>query len=278
MVLYNCNRCDKQFTNKYDFNRHINRKNPCPLKVVHVPISILCINCGQAYDSNKSLNRHIRRSCLKNKITEDILKSNINDEIATILKNNNQNPPINDINHENCVKIEQDNPKNISSMRFLQNTDEIKAIDQAIFGKGEKQSFSPNPICLFETHDGDLTVHNHKPVIEPNNLDEKANTITELYICQYCDKSYTFKHNLTRHMIKCKVKTIIDEKDKINKNLNEKIVTLNEQLNKLATHYINLNESKNDKINDILIHKNNLPPEKKIIIREKIRNLINQLI
>ena len=29
MVLYKCNRCSKEFKNKYDHNRHKNRKFPC---------------------------------------------------------------------------------------------------------------------------------------------------------------------------------------------------------------------------------------------------------
>ena len=34
MVLYKCDRCEKEFKYKNDFRRHINRKNPC-IKMNH---------------------------------------------------------------------------------------------------------------------------------------------------------------------------------------------------------------------------------------------------
>src|SRR5438132_1580382 len=70
MVSYKCNRCDKIFTHKHDYERHTQRKNPCPQKTVPEN-TFYCNNCGKAYDSIAKLNKHIQQTCSKNKILED---------------------------------------------------------------------------------------------------------------------------------------------------------------------------------------------------------------
>ena len=99
MVEYKCKQCNKIYYNKYDYNRHLNRKNPCKSNqeidtkiyqnIPTVPISYQnlpnntkinnnlpeninipkeicknqCQHCKKNFSQISSLNRHIKDRC-----------------------------------------------------------------------------------------------------------------------------------------------------------------------------------------------------------------------
>lgn len=109
MVEYKCERCNKIYHNKYDYNRHLNRKRPCKsddiqtnekqhkiTQISHKNPHIrgkklnnkgnndknICSYCKKAFSRRDSLNRHISKYCKvkkgndqsKEKIIEELLK------------------------------------------------------------------------------------------------------------------------------------------------------------------------------------------------------------
>jgi uncharacterized C2H2 Zn-finger protein len=83
MVEYKCNACDKIYVNKYDFNRHMKRKNPCKLRLSdNINIDLLssqvhtistvqisnnnehkCPNCLKTFSRKDALTRHLNEIC-----------------------------------------------------------------------------------------------------------------------------------------------------------------------------------------------------------------------
>lgn len=55
MVSYKCTRCDKQFIQKIDYQRHLNRKTPCPKMIRELE----CSECNKTFSNKSNLNRHI---------------------------------------------------------------------------------------------------------------------------------------------------------------------------------------------------------------------------
>jgi len=80
MVEYKCNRCSKTFSLKIDYTRHLNRKRPC---IAHDTndIHFECTNCGNLYESQRCLNRHMNRSCKIDKLDEHIINESIKKEV-----------------------------------------------------------------------------------------------------------------------------------------------------------------------------------------------------
>ena len=102
MVEYKCDRCEKVYFNKYDFNRHIKRKNPCKISDIaednirnvilphedhmdntkKLPKEVdnikehMCNYCNKTFSRIDSLNRHLSKYCK--------VKEKDNDEKETI--------------------------------------------------------------------------------------------------------------------------------------------------------------------------------------------------
>jgi len=79
MVLYKCNRCNKEFNRKSNYNYHINRKKPCKKvnqkqksKLIKTNHTYKCFNCNKIYSTKSNLNRHIKQYCKElQEITEN---------------------------------------------------------------------------------------------------------------------------------------------------------------------------------------------------------------
>lgn len=56
MVLYTCDKCNKMFTKKYNYEIHINRKNSC--------INSICQLCGKNFQTAARLQRHLNGKTL----------------------------------------------------------------------------------------------------------------------------------------------------------------------------------------------------------------------
>nr|QBK88995.1 MAG: uncharacterized protein LCMiAC02_00880 [Mimivirus LCMiAC02] len=66
MVSYKCDRCNKIFTHKNDYRRHINRKNSCSKitqKLLKKNKLFECSMCHKTYSRKFNLNRHITQFC-----------------------------------------------------------------------------------------------------------------------------------------------------------------------------------------------------------------------
>ena len=64
-MIFRCNKCENTFNNKYNFNKHINRKHPCN-------IILKCHTCDKLFDVYKDLNNHLNRKypCKKPSVPE----------------------------------------------------------------------------------------------------------------------------------------------------------------------------------------------------------------
>ena len=81
MVLYICNKCNKEFSRKQSYNIHVNRINPCFLDENINKIKELEYN-KQLEESNKELTE-------KNKLYEDKIKE-LEDRIKGLESENKQ--------------------------------------------------------------------------------------------------------------------------------------------------------------------------------------------
>ena len=116
MVLYTCENCNKEYTDKSDYVRHCNRKIKCkkslrfPSKVSPV-VEYKCENCEKTFTRKDNLERHRDSRCKVTKETNkidilekkidaltDIIKELKEESISTITNNNhnetNQNKTI----------------------------------------------------------------------------------------------------------------------------------------------------------------------------------------
>ena len=90
MVLYICNKCNKNFTRKQSYDIHINRKNPC----------ILDENINKIKEletENKTLNNLVNK-CFENNKTIKTNNNNNNNNTNHINNNTTNNNTINNIN------------------------------------------------------------------------------------------------------------------------------------------------------------------------------------
>ena len=70
-IIYKCDRCDKLFNHKNDFRKHINRKNPCKLKIsdqTNLQSKFECIKCNEIFLNIDNLNKHVSSFCNENNI------------------------------------------------------------------------------------------------------------------------------------------------------------------------------------------------------------------
>src|SRR5579885_1200416 len=69
MRIYKCNKCDKIFTHKNDYKKHISRKTDCSNgKIIEKSqnkntTSFKCSKCNKLYSRNDSLKRHTLYFC-----------------------------------------------------------------------------------------------------------------------------------------------------------------------------------------------------------------------
>jgi uncharacterized C2H2 Zn-finger protein len=129
MVIYTCHKCNKQFLNKTDFKRHINRKFTCntnfnnkPDDIVEIAEIILnkfvCKDCNKIFSRKFTLERHINLNRCKNiKSNENInlnLKiSELESKIEKLLNDRNINSNTNITN--NNITNNNNNNNNITN-------------------------------------------------------------------------------------------------------------------------------------------------------------------
>ena len=81
-VIYKCNKCDKEFNQKIDYQRHLKKKKPCFKKVMKDP-SFSCDQCNKSFNNKSNLNRH------KHKFCKEPINTNINKKVINEIENEN---------------------------------------------------------------------------------------------------------------------------------------------------------------------------------------------
>jgi uncharacterized C2H2 Zn-finger protein len=107
MVLYKCEKCNKEFNQKSNYVIHINRKKPCNINIIINEKKILykCDKCNKEFNQKSNYLTHINRKipCNNNISIEDKYK---------ILENQNNNLiKENDIIKNKIIILEQENIK-----------------------------------------------------------------------------------------------------------------------------------------------------------------------
>ena len=107
MVLYKCDKCNKEFNQKSNYIIHINRKKPCDINIIINEKKILykCDKCNKEFNQKSNYLTHINRKipCNNNISIEDKYK---------ILENQNNNLiKENDIIKNKIIILEQENIK-----------------------------------------------------------------------------------------------------------------------------------------------------------------------
>jgi len=229
MVEYKCNQCDKTYTNKLDYTRHLQRKTPCSIK--QLPHE--CIECGHCFDSQLSLSRHIRRTCKKNiniKPTEKLNNIAVNEQTICKIESNmvqisNQ---LNIItthllnmsqisNQSNVITTHQKNDNILNHLKLVSNQYTLNNfIEDIIDICPHKQNLH---LSIDNGFNKDLNLDQHNEIEDSNK-----------YLCEYCNKSYEYNYNLNKHLKICKIKANDDQE--INKDIEKIKKEIDDAINK----------------------------------------------
>ena len=132
-MKYICEKCDMEFNQKSNYERHINKKIPCveEEKTLYDIQNRTCIYCQKLFTYKKNLTRHIATCKFKNKNNNNNLEQMImllNNKIDNLQTNTNNTNITNHINIQN--NIQQNiivNPYGKEDMSHL-TTDDYKNI------------------------------------------------------------------------------------------------------------------------------------------------------
>jgi hypothetical protein len=146
MPIYTCERCDKTYTNKFDFGRHLKRKIPCALKkspnsttkttksdtCPDVTKEFTCIYCNKDFTTNFALTRHAETRCK--------VKTNMDNESIQLIASMAQK--IEQLETENkTLKETKNNSTNIVSNTDSNNTvnnNYIKKVEVKLLAYGKE--------------------------------------------------------------------------------------------------------------------------------------------
>jgi len=114
MVKHICCKCEKNFTRKDLYVKHLNRKNPCDNQIGSTLMDInKCKNCFKEFKSYSSLHKHIKRQTCKVNNTVHNTPS-----ITNNTQNNTQNNSMNVDGDVKLVKFGNENLSYISDDLF----------------------------------------------------------------------------------------------------------------------------------------------------------------
>jgi hypothetical protein len=90
MVQYVCDKCNKIFTKKYSYTKHLARKNSCDKQVGSTLDEVnICKLCTKQFKSYSALHKHVKNSCEKDMgLLHDNRKIITNNDNRTINNNN----------------------------------------------------------------------------------------------------------------------------------------------------------------------------------------------
>lgn len=222
-ILFKCNKCNKSFTHKNDFKKHLKRKKPCIIpknnsekELIHNNIQesahntcsqksgkIICHHCDKTFTRNFNLTRHMMHFCRAKK------------------------------NAENCEQDEYGGQKNNDQYNELitNSYDQINSNDQKL----NTTNFTQLLVCeqLYNT------------IVPPTTSANKVNK--KEYKCNYCNFIFSRKDSLNRHLdSRCKARKEQEEtKEKIFKELITKMEMIEKKNVELQTELDNIKKSSN---------------------------------
>jgi hypothetical protein len=84
MPIYSCDRCQKTFTKKFNYDVHVNRKFPCE-EIIPVKVKVFkCLYCETKYTRKFNLNKHMKTH--KEEIEKDKIFDKMLDEMEEMKK------------------------------------------------------------------------------------------------------------------------------------------------------------------------------------------------
>ena len=123
MVEYKCDKCGKIYSKKFDYNRHMKRKNPCTSSTQNIVVvtqknvdkieqNLKCTYCEQVFSRIDSLNRHTNSFCKikikqKENEKEEIFKQLLQEMIEQNKELKNQINKLEKIGKQNEIILEE---------------------------------------------------------------------------------------------------------------------------------------------------------------------------
>ncbi len=207
MVEYCCERCDKVFKKKYNYTKHLNRKNPC--KKIVTDKKIKCDVCGVNFTTEYNLKRHIDSVCMKESSKDKLIEKLIN-----MISNN--------MNFNNGII--NNNTTNIETQNITNNQQNINLV---AFGE-EDLSFISDKVCEWF-------------------LDRGFKSVPHLIEYVHFNKKYPQFHNIYLPNLRQNVIVFFDNDKWKTKNKNEVIEQLiNDKLGFLTDKFEELQDNLKD--------------------------------
>lgn len=308
MVIYKCDRCNKIFSHKGDFNRHTNRKNLCSkashnesleshkkilkkdithtkeklpesLEIIdiHEKSNRQCIYCNKVFANISNCYRHQKEYCKERKKIEDgkeIIFKNLLERLDKIESDNKT------ITQENkFLKSQISNTTNINNNSTIKdntiqnniyNNIKIVAYGKEDMSKITKREWK-NLLCKRYRSIEELTDMVHFSKNKPENHNIYIPNIKSRYIMVYDGKKWNLKDrtNVLDDLYDEKAYIIFDKFDELKSELTFHIVN---KFNEIKNEY-DKEEIKSVLMKDIellLYNKRNIP----ILTKRKIDNLL----
>tara|TARA_Y100000813_G_scaffold169970_1_gene132638 strand:- start:152 stop:1018 length:867 start_codon:yes stop_codon:yes gene_type:complete len=143
-MTYKCEKCNKIFTIKCNYIRHINRKNPC----INTD-KIVCNKCGKEFASKSSLSNHKRNVICIEKFIESNLPLNTTHKLEQNVINNNAKMIDNRHNYtDRSQHLHQIN--NINIVKF--GEEDLASIKDDVYKKLINSGFKSVPKFIEHIH------------------------------------------------------------------------------------------------------------------------------
>ena len=167
--MYTCSKCNKTFTRKTEYTRHINRKTPCDKQLV-VDGQIKCLNCNKVFKHPSALYYHNKKNvCKKIYVNEN----NIINNNQTIHNTNVNNTKIDNIN----INVE-----GFKMVKF--GEEDLSSIKDDIYKKILNSGFKSVP---------NLIQHVHFNPQNPNNQNIYISNMQNTFILVYDGEKWDVK-------------------------------------------------------------------------------------
>ena len=165
MVKYICEKCNKKFHKKQNYDIHINRKTDCSNQTI-TDNELICKKCNKEYKHHSSLYRHVKKC-----------KNSAMDPVNNILHDNRKI-----IDNSTNTKIDTQNNMNVDNVKLVKFGDENLSyisddLFKSILGRGFKSV-------------GELIDHSHFHPDHPENHNIYIANIRNDYVVIYDGKKW----------------------------------------------------------------------------------------